>query len=123
MTQTIDLSPQILNLKLYAGDGVTFRLSVKNKDDEPVNLIGTMEAQIRLKRGLGDDPLAEFSIDLSEAEDGIARLTLTGEQTQELIPITNKRFHGVWDLQWTPTDGQPRTLCQGRVECFTDVSR
>lgn len=117
----INLSPQVLDLVLYAGDGVNFRLTVNDTEGEPVPLIGVMEAKIRTKRLTPDPPSAEFVIDLSQADDGIAYLSLTGDQTQDLAPLV--RFRGVWDLQWTPTDSQPRTLCQGKVVCNNDVSR
>ena|SRR5215204_2372385 len=117
----IDLSPKVLDLVLYAGDGVNFRLSITDKDDEIVPLTGEMEAQIRIKRLDADPPLGEFTIDLSDFEDGVALLSLTGAETQALAPL--KKFVGVWDLQWTPEGQEPRTLCQGKVECFNDVSR
>lgn len=117
----INLLPQVLDLVLYAGDGVNFRLTVTDKDEEVVSLAGTMEAKIRVKRTDSDPPSAEFAIDLTDAESGIALLSLTGEQTAALAP--DDKFKGVWDLQWTPTDQQPRTLCQGKVVCLNDVSR
>lgn len=117
----INLSPQVLDLVLYAGDGANFRLTIKNNLGEPIPLIGTMLAKIRAKRTDPDPAIAEFSIDLSESAEGIALLSLTGEQTQALAVV--KKFNGVWDVQWTPTENQPRTLCQGKVVCFSDVSR
>lgn len=117
----IDLSPKIIDLVLYAGDGATFRLTILDKEGKAVPLIGTMDADIRVKRTDPDPPSTYFAIDLSNANDGIALLSLTGEQTQGLV--SEKKFQGVWDLQWTPTDKQPRTLCQGKVVCHNDVSR
>lgn len=117
----IDLSPGIVDLVLYAGDGADFRLIFTDKDGEPVPLTGEMEAQIRIKRLDADPPSAEFTIDLGVPEEGIALLSLTGLQTQALAPET--KFKGVWDLQWTAEGSQPRTLCQGKVECLNDVSR
>lgn len=117
----IDLTPQILDLILYAGDGVNIRLTITDKDDAVVPLTGTIEAEIRVKRPDPDPVVAQFDVDLSEATDGIVLLSLTGEQTQTLV--TEKKFTGVWDVQWTATDAQPRTLCQGKVECVNDVSR
>jgi hypothetical protein len=121
MAQTIDLSPKELNLKLYSGDGASFRLIVTDKIGESVPLTGIVEAQIRAKRGTDDDPDAEFEVDLTEAADGIAILSLSGEKMQELAPVKN--FVGFWDVQWTPEDSEPRTLVQGKVECGLDVTR
>jgi hypothetical protein len=119
----INLSPQVLDLVFYAGDGANFRLVVTDTNGDPVPLSGAMEAQIRLVRGASDPPNAEFDIDLSQAGNGIALMSLTGAQTQELCAPDNKKFVGVWDVQWTPTASQPRTLVQGKVECNPDVSR
>lgn len=122
----IDLTPQILDLELYAGDGVRFRLIIADKEEAPVNLTGEMKAQIRDKRGETDTAEAEFLVDLTDAVDGIAVVSLTGDQTQELVdPLEEKvkKFTGVWDIEWTPEDDEPRTLCQGKVDCWRDVTR
>lgn len=117
----IDVTPQVLDLTLYAGDGVAFRLSITDKEGIPVPITGSMEAEIRTRRTDPDPPKAHFTIDLTDGEDGIALLSLTGDQTQQLAP--DRQFTGVWDLQWTPSAKQPRTLCQGKVVCVNDVSR
>lgn len=117
----IDLTPQVVDLVLYSGDGSKFRLIVTDKNDQSVNLTGTIEAQIRTKRGLPGDPSAEFSVDMSQAAQGIAILSLTGDQTQALAET--RKFVGVWDVEWTPEGAEPRTLVQGKVECDLDVSR
>lgn len=116
MAGTLNYDPQVLNLVLYAGDGAKFTLSVTTEGD-PTNLSGTMLAQIRLKRDSADPPDATFAIDLAGAVEGIAVLSLTGDQTQDL-----GKFTGVWDLEWTPTGKEPRTLMQGKVDCLLDVS-
>jgi hypothetical protein len=118
--QKITYEPQILDLILYAGDGISFTITVTDPALEPIDLTGTMIAQIRTERESVDPPNAEFEIDLADAELGIAVLKLTGEQTHSLI--TPEKFTGVWDLQWTPAGEEPMTLCQGSVECRPDVS-
>lgn len=118
--QTISYVPQTLDLVLYAGDGTSFSLTVTDPDQVPINLTGTMIAQIRTEREAVDPPSAEFTIDLTDAALGVAALELTGVQTHSLI--TPEKFVGVWDVQWTPDGGEPMTLCQGKVECFPDVS-
>lgn len=126
MANTINLQPQVLDLSLYAGDGVEFRLVCTDPDDAPLNVDGETEAQIRVDRLTDTDPLVEFATDMSNASSGIIGLSLTGEQTQELMAdpsVTKGKFTGVWDIQWTPPDEQPRTLCQGKVECLADVTR
>ncbi len=115
--QTITYDPQVLDLVLYAGDGTNFRLVVTDSAGAPVELTGTMLAQIRSTRDEIDPPDQVFNIDLTGASEGIAVLSLTGDQTQEL-----GKYSGVWDLQWTATDAEPMTICQGKVECNLDVS-
>jgi hypothetical protein len=121
MTELIDLSPASVNLKLYSGDGVRFRLIATDKNNAAVNLTGTITAQIRKERGGSFAASAEFMIDLTNAATGVAVLSLTGAQTQALARKEN--FSGVWDVQWTASDSEPRTLCQGKVEVVVDVSR
>lgn len=115
--QAITYDPQVLDLMFYAGDGVNFRLVVTDSTSVPVNLTGTMIAQVRSTRDEPDPPDTAFNIDLSGAVDGIAVLTLTGEQTQAL-----GKYSGVWDLEWKPENEEPVTLCQGKIECAPDVS-
>ena len=127
---SITIQPPVLDLSFYAGDGIAFKLLCKDDAEPPapINVTGTIEAQIRIDRTLEDPPVVEFSSDSSEAEQGIIILSLTGEQTQPLVvhPSTKPgsgKFVGVWDLQWTKAGAEPRTLCQGKVECLADVSR
>lgn len=122
----ITLQPQVLDLSLYAGDGVEFRLICTDSGNTAVPITGTVMAQVRVDRLAPDDPVVEFAADMAEAPQGIILLSLTGAQTQELMadPSTSKgKFSGVWDVQWTPTGEEARTLCQGKVECVADVTR
>lgn len=120
--QKITYDPQILDLILYAGDGTSFNLTVTDPAKVAVPLTGSMIAQIRAERDSPDPPSAEFDVDLTSFELGIAVLSLTGADTQSLVE-SDIPFKGVWDVQWTPEGGEPVTLCQGSVECVPDVSR
>lgn len=120
--QKIDYEPQIIDLIIYAGDGISFSLTVTDPSKVVIPLSGSMIAQIRAERDSPDPPSAEFAIDLTSSDSGIAVLSLTGEQTQALV-VDDTNFMGVWDVQWTPAGGEPITLCQGKVECLPDVSR
>jgi hypothetical protein len=127
----INIQPAQLDLKLYAGDGVEFRLICTDSGKDPVDVTGAVKAQIRLTRIVEDPlnpapPIAEFGVSLVDAYQGVIVLSLTGEQTQELVETPDTppgKFVGVWDVSWTPANGQPRTLCQGNVECVADVTR
>lgn len=118
----IKFDPPILDLSLYAGDGPTFQVVIKDPLGAAVPLTGSMEAEIRLEYDDADPPLAAFTIDDSLFDDGIAILSLTGAQTQSLV-TGNEKFEGVWDLEWTATGSEPLTLCKGKVECSPDVTR
>lgn len=122
----ITMQPPVLDLSMYAGDGISFRLICKDETGAVVNLTGVIEAQVRVDRSEGSSPIVEFTADPSQSTQGIVRLSLTGDQTQELVddPSSSKgKFSGVWDVQWTPTGKEPRTLCQGKVDCLADVTR
>jgi hypothetical protein len=126
MADKIVVSPEILDLQLYAGDGLTFRMICQTKAGDPVDITGTVNAQIRLARLTPDPPITAFSVNLVDAWQGILTFSLTGDQTQDLIdsPASkNGLFAGVWDAQWHPSNAEPYTLCQGKVECVADVTR
>jgi hypothetical protein len=124
------IQPPVLDLSFYAGDGVAFKLICTNDAEPPapVDVRGTVVAQVRLDRTLPEEPVVEFSSDMTKAQEGEIILSLTGEQTQPLVEHASVKpgsgkFTGVWDLQWTKAGAEPRTLCQGKVECLADVSR
>ena len=126
MANQINLQPEVLNLSLYAGDGVEFRLVCKDGNSDPIDITGSVNAQIRLDRITETDPIVEFTTGMIDAYQGIVVLSLTEDQTRELVvhpSAKNGKFIGVWDIQWSPSTSQPRTLCQGTVECVADVTR
>ena len=118
----INTRPSVLDLLLYAGDGVEFRLICTDSNNAPVDINGVVRAQVRLDRLNTDPPIVSFSVNSVDAYQGIIVLSLTGEQTQQLVGSTGK-FSGVWDIEWEAANAEPRTLCQGKVECVADVSR
>lgn len=120
--QKIVFTPQVLDLVLYAGDGNEFRLVVTDPSGAALPLTGTMRAQIRATREAVDPPDAIFEIDMTEAENGIAELKLPSDQTDKLLVADSDTYSGVWDLEWTATDAEPLTVCQGKVECQRDVT-
>lgn len=122
--QTLNFRPPILNLLLYAGDGLNIKLTCKDKAGNPVDITGSVTAQIRVDRVHPEEtPLASFSVSLVDAYIGVVNLGLTGAQTLSLLGDNENQFNGVWDVQWSPIDMQPRTLTQGIVECVADVTR
>ena len=117
----IDLRPKFLDLELYAGDGVTIQLTVTDNAVAAIDLDGAITAQIRAAR-LDVEVLAAFSADLTGAADGIVLVSLTGEQTADLI-TDDELFTGAWDVQWVKVGSEPITLVQGKVKCHADVTR
>lgn len=119
----ISLLPETLDLKLYGGDGVQLRLVVTDSLGEPVNLTGAIAAQIRDSR-VNPTPKVSFATQITDAEGGIAVISLTGVQTASLHGSAGiERFTGVWDVQWTPVGAEPVTIIQGAVESSLDVTR
>lgn len=126
MANQIDLRPKVLDLILYAGDGMSLRLLFKDTTGAPIDVNGAVEAQVRVNRLDADPPVAQFTVGLVDAYLGIVVVSLTGDQTQDMIdnPVGGDgTFNGVWDLEWTPAGSQPRTMIQGNVECVADVTR
>lgn len=124
MPGVINLMPTLWDLRLYAGDGFTIKLACLDTAGAPIDITGTVAAQIRADRvHPTDTPLASFAASLVDAYLGIITLSLTSAQTQNLLANGVEKFTGVWDVQWTPVDKEPRTLIQGVVECVADVTR
>jgi hypothetical protein len=126
VANTINLRPDVLDLNLYAGDGVEFKVKCTKANGSPIDISGAVQAQIRLARLTPDPPVASFGINTVDAYQGVIILSLTGDQTTLLSmdpSSKNGTFVGVWDLQWAPPESEPRTLCQGKVECVVDVTR
>jgi len=122
----ISLVPQSLDLSLYGGDGVELRMTVKDSLNAPVPLTpGVIDAQIRSTRTT-TPAIVTFAADLTDGDTGVVILSLTGDQTESLHGPPDSltdRFSGVWDVQWTPDQGQPITLIQGKVDSALDVTR
>lgn len=124
MAGQINLRPTVVDLLLYAGDGFTIKLACLDNAGTPIDITGSVAAQIRPNRVTpSDPPLAEFSVSLVDAYLGIIALSLTSAQTINLLSSNPEKFKGVWDIEWTPADKEPRTLIQGSVECVPDVTR
>lgn len=125
LAKEINVQPQVLNLALYAGDGFSFRLICTDKEGAPVDITGTVTAQIREKPTTLES-IVDFTAGMLDAYQGIVVLSLTGDQTRDLSESPSSKlgkFSGSWDVQWTPAGSEPRTLCQGKVECVSDVTR
>ena len=127
MANQINLQPQVLNLALYAGDGVKLRLKFADKAGAPIDITGSIAAQIRLSRLTPENPpIVQFGVNMTDAYLGLVVLTLTSDQTFALMEdpsVKQGKFVGVWDVEWDASEEEPRTVCQGSVECVADVTR
>src|SRR6185503_17945920 len=98
--------PQVLDLVLYSGDGFACKFTCTTVAGTPVDITGTVKAQIRVDRLNPDDPpVVQCTIGLTDSYIGVIRLSLTGAQTQMLTDHPSAkggRFSGVWDLEWDP---------------------
>lgn len=114
----ISVVPQSIDLALYAGDGMSLRLMLTS-GGAPFPLDGEISAQVRAAR----DALTaiDFAVDMSESDNGVVTLSLTGDQTASLA--VGGAYKGFWDVQWQPPAGEPRTVVQGSVGCVPDVTR
>lgn len=117
----LSFKPQVMDLELYAGDGCGFKFTAKDSAGEALPITGSVKAQIRIEREAEDPPAGEFDIDMAEALDGIILVSITGEASHDLL-VDGEMFEGVWDLEWTAEDAEPKTLVQGDVRCLPDVT-
>jgi hypothetical protein len=123
---TIDTRPQSVNLKIYGGDDLTFRVNVTGADYSAATWTG----QVRLDHDSSADANFTIDPDLTGADvllDGVstaALLDLGVTETPEFgAPKSSlvRKYFGVWDIQ--VDDGGVKTLVQGLIEVYADVTR
>ena len=116
MGTKIDLTPAILDLNLYSGDGEDFQISFIDEVKTPIDVSRfTWLAQIRQLRTSIE--AIDLSIDATKANVGILTIHISSIITKSL-PKTSQ-----WDLQNTSLTTEPRTVLQGTVTCNKDVTR
>jgi len=117
MTNTIDVTPAILDLVLYAGDGTKFQVKFVDQNEAVIDVSGlTWSAQIRRTRTT--DIAAELEIDSTDAAVGLITVHISADVTRNLAKKSQ------WDLQYTSSDNpEPLTILQGTVSCNLDVTR
>lgn len=116
----LDVTPVLLDLRLYAGDDFTMRIDFIHADTKlPYPLTGTWLAQVRAEPE-ATSLLTSFAIDVSQMAQGKLYLSLSGEQVRGLLSV----FPRHWDLQQIP-QGQtaPRTWYRGTIRATGDVTR
>jgi hypothetical protein len=104
--QTIDLTPQVVNLRLTRGDAWSLVVTF-----EATDLTGyTFAAQIRAR--VDDEDATDIDIAETNLADGVITIGQDEAETS-----------GHWDLQATPPAGLPRTYMGGAVTVKKDVTR
>jgi hypothetical protein len=121
MGYTIDLTPAVLDLNLYAGDDGSFQIIFVDIDNNTIDVsIFTWEAQIRNTRASSDH--ISLTVDVSEANVGILTIDIPESVTRSLANnLWNKTSQ--WDLQSTDGTSPVVTILQGSVYCGLDVTR
>lgn len=116
MTAVLSALPTRVDLRLYAGDDVTVKITVNNPDGTPADLAGaSAKAQIR-GRATDLDPVAEFVCVVDAT--GFVLCGLDAAATAAL-PRS-----GVWDCELMFADGSPTTtIVSGSVRTLAEVTR
>ena len=115
MSKQLDLTPVVLDLVVYSGDGEDFQIYFVDSSDAKIDMSEyTWASQIRELR---TSPVGlDLDVDSSDAVDGLLTIHISPTITSSL-PKTC-----FWDLQGTYS-GRPQTVIQGSVTCKKDVTR
>jgi hypothetical protein len=111
MATLVDLTPPRVDVRIVAGDTLTFSLTVRDSDGGPFILTGTLAAQAR--RTFRDETAVDFTV---TANANVATLTLDAAETADMVG------GWVWDVDYTDTDGV-RTLAAGLLTVAPEVTR
>ncbi len=106
-------------IEIYMGDTYPHRLAFVDDEEAAVDVsASTFAAQIRLFGPSLGDPALTFTVDASDAADGIVMLTLSAAQTAQLTPGTTYSM----DVQRT-TAGVVQTVFTANVTATRDATR
>lgn len=115
MSPLARLTPAVLDLALYAGDGLSITVTVTDSRGSRVVLEGTWRAMVRATRTSAT--AVTLTVNAAAQAEGVVVVTATGAQVSSFDDT------GVWDLEYTPTAQEPVTLLTGAVSVLRDVSR
>ena len=122
MPTKVDLTPDSLDLVLYAGDKGDFQVSFVDNLNASIDVTAwALKAQIRKSRT--STTFIELTIDKSASSIGLITILISGETARDIAnDIGNKTYQ--WDLQSIlPGNTDPSTMLQGSVYCNMDVTR
>lgn len=117
MSEKIDLTPAVLDLVLYAGDGADFEVIFTDESNDAIDVSDlSWAAQIRKTRV--SEEAATLEITTDDAATGIIVVHISAEVSRGLAKTSQ------WDLQSTSVSRpDPVTVLQGTVTCNPDVTR
>jgi hypothetical protein len=134
MTATLKALPGYLDVVAYAGDDLTFVLTLVDNatPPNPVPIVGATKAQVRPSQE--SDTYWEMTVTVDPVDTNKATLSISGADTREMADdatlcsmyvgtslITAPMFQGVWD--WQFTDGGIKTLVSGKFTAIAEVTR
>jgi hypothetical protein len=111
MATLIDLTPAAVDIRVTAGDTLTFSLTVRDSQGGPIILTGIVSAFAR--RTYRDPEAVEFTV---TNDANVATFTLDAEQTAVMTGSW------VWDADYTHDEGV-NTLAAGRISVLPEVTR
>ena len=115
MITSLNLTPAVLNIDVYAGDTEEFQVYFVTSEDVAIDVSEyTWSAQIREYRTSTDFNAIEVNAD--NANLGVLLVSVPASVTENLPQ------NSVWDLQGVYS-GNPTTFLQGKVTCTKDVTR
>lgn len=121
MPMKMDLTPDSLDLVLYAGDRGDFQIDFIDDNSIPINVSSWVwTAQIRKSRESSTH--IDLTIDVTKAVQGSIIVNIPKEVTRSLGDNTWDKT-SQWDIQCVTGGGDPLTVLQGTVSCNMDVTR
>ena len=122
MPTTIDLTPDTLDLVLYAGDGCDFQINFVDDTNTPINVSAwNWRAQIRKTRNSNN--FIPLTINTANSANGNIVVSISETITRELVSQENNTVNQ-WDLESISVGSTaPVTVLQGTVYCNMDVTR
>jgi hypothetical protein len=119
---SVNSTPAVLDIHLYAGDVGDFQINFKDADGAAVPVNDKVwTAQIRKSRTSIE--CIDLEIDTANTPFGTITVKIPGNVSRELSQGTWGKTNQ-WDIQCTNEDGSnPLTVLQGTVYCDMDVTK
>lgn len=103
--------------QIYGGDGWSRTLTI-SQSGTPVDLTdGWSGWKAQWRPTAGAQTVLDIDVDVTDAATGVLVLSLTGDQTGSM------GGDGVWDLEATPTGGEPVTWVRQQTTWLQGVTR